>query len=145
MLDVFQTLDQEGKRGVEVFVKAIDQVKATGKTQRSAYHKIEGTDSKTTVTIMARGFTQVLETGSKPAKTTKPSKEMLAELKPWAQVRGIPDEAVYAIAVKLLRDGQQVNRNVYSEQMDKFADEVADRVAEEYAGYAVDKMINAFK
>lgn len=143
-LDMFQILDQEGKRGVEIFQKAVAPHRATGKTQASAYSKIEGSESKTTLTIIARGFVQVLETGSKPS-TKKPSPEMIAELKPWASARGIPDEAVYAIAVKLLRDGQQVNRNVYSEQMDKFADEVADRVAEEYAGYAVDQMVNAFK
>lgn len=139
-----QVLDEEGKRGVAIFQKCIQPYRATGKTQASAYYKIEGSDTKTDLTINARGFTEVMQTGSKPSKK-KPSPEMIEELKPWAQVRGIAPEAVYGIAVKLLRDGQKVHRNVYSDQMSKFADEVADRVNDLFAGYAIDKIVNAFK
>lgn len=145
MLDVFDIAQEEGKKGVEIFKRAIAPYNATGKTQKSAYYKIEGSSTKTILSILARGYTQVLETGSKPAKTHKPSRAMLDELAPWAQSRGIPEEAVYAIAVNLLKEGQQVNRNVYTDQMNEWADGVADRVASEFAGYAVDKMVNSFQ
>lgn len=141
MLDMYNLLDEEGKRGVGIFVKAIQPHKATGQTASSAYYSIKGTNTKTTLEIFSRAFTPVLETGSRRAKTQVPSKEMIAQLKPWAQARGIPDEAVYAIAKKLLRDGQKVNRNVYSEQMAEFSEEVADRALKEFAGYVVDGIV----
>lgn len=144
MLDVHNLLDEEGERGVGIFVKAIAPYKATGKTQASAYYKIAGTPTDTSLEIIARGYVQVLETGSQPSKK-KPSPEMIAELKPWAKARGIPDEAVYGIAIKLLRDGQRVNRNVYSQQMDKFAEEVIDRALKEFAGYAIDQVVKGFR
>ncbi len=143
MLDLHQTLDAEGKQGVLVFQKAIQPYKATGKTQASAYYRIQGKEV-TTLEILARNFTQVLETGSRPAKTLVPSREMINELKPWAQSRGIPEEAVWGIAKKLLREGQKVNRNVYSEQMNEWADKAIDEVVNEFAGLAIDKIVEAW-
>lgn len=144
-LDISQILDKEGRRGVDVFKKAIEPHKATSKTAQSAYYKVEGKGaSSTSLTILSRPYTTVLEKGSKPADTHKPPKGMIDELTHWAKARGIPEEAVYGIAVNLLKEGQRVNRNVYSEQMQKFADEVADEVTKQYAGYAIDTLLNQF-
>lgn len=145
MLSVHNILDEEGKRGVEVFNKCIEPYKATGKTQASAYYKVAGSDTKTTLEIDARGYVKVLETGSRPAKTKKPSREMVKEMEEYTRARGLPKSAAYPMAVVLLRDGQKQNRNVYSQQMDKFSDEVADRVLNEFAGYAVDKIVKGLQ
>lgn len=145
MLTTYDIFKEEGPRGVKVFQDAVDSHTATGKTKKSAYFKIEGKDTKVSLEILAREFVQVLETGSKPAHTNTPSKEMIAMLKDWAQARGIPQDAVWGIAKKLLRDGQKVNRNVYSEQMNEFADQVIDRVTKEFAGMMVNKIVNAFE
>lgn len=143
--DIHKILDEEGKRGVKIFQSSISSVKATGKTADSARYVVEGKESKMSLEILARPFTPVLETGSKPAKTLKPSKEMLEELKPWAQVRGIPEDKVYGVAVNLLKNGQKVNRKLYSDKMDEFADQVADRITKEYVGYAVNNIVKAFE
>lgn len=144
MLDLVKEMDEQGKKGVAVFKKAISGHKATGETERSAYYKIEGKDTKVTLEILARAFVPVLETGSKPAKTLTPSKEMLDTLGAWAKARGIPEEAVYPIAKTLLKEGQKINRNVYSQQMDEWADEMIEIITNELAGYYVDKIVNSY-
>lgn len=144
-MEITKTLDSEGKRGVAIFKTAISSVKATGKTEQSARYEVAGKGSLTSLTIFSRPFTPVLETGSKPAKTDTPSKEMIDELTAWAQSRGIPEDAVWGIAKKLLREGQRVNRDLYTKAMDKFADEVADKVTSEFVGYAIDKLFNTFR
>ena len=145
MLTTFEILNAQGKVGVGIFIKAIAPYKATGKTEQSAFYRIEGKDTVISLSIIARKYVKVLETGSKPAKTLVPSKEMIDELKPWAKSRGIPDEAVYPIAKKLLKEGQQLNRNVYSEQMNEWADSVVDEVVSELAGLAIDKLVNTWE
>lgn len=145
MLTTYDILQEEGKRGVVIFQKAIEPHYATGKTKKSAFYRIEGREKVVSLTILARAFVPVLETGSKPAKTNVPSKEMIEELTPWAKARGIPEEAIYPIAKELLRKGQQVNRNVYSQQMEEFGDEVVDRVVNEFAGLAINQVVNAFE
>jgi len=145
MLTTYEILNAQGKVGVGVFVKAIQPYKATGKTEQSAFYRIEGKDTVISLTIIARKYVKVLETGSKRAKTLVPSREMIDELTPWAKSRGLPEEAIYPIAKKLLRDGQQLNRNVYSEQMNEWADKVIDEVVSELAGLAIDKLVNTWK
>lgn len=142
MLEVTDILSEEGQRGVKIWQKTIDPYTATGKTKKSAYYKIEGRDTTTSIEILAREFVDVLQTGSKPAKTRVPSKEMIDSLTPWAKSRGIPEEAIYPIAVKLLKEGQKVNRNVWKEQMEKWADEVVDRILNDLAGFVVDQVVN---
>lgn len=144
MLDTIDILNQEGKRGVEIVVKSITPYRATSRTEQSVYYKIEGKETKVDLSIFARDYIEVLQSGSKPAKTKKPSKAMLAEMAPWAKVRGIPDAKLYAVAVVLLRDGQKVKRDLWDSKLDNWADEVADRITKEMAGYVVETIVKTF-
>ena len=145
MLTTYDILNEQGKVGVTVFKEAVKPYKATGRTEQSAYFKVEGRETRISLTIIARAFVEVMETGSKKAKTDVPSREMIDSLKPWAQARGIPEDAVWGIAKKLLKEGQKINRNVYSDQMNAWADKVIEIVVNELAGYAVDKMVSEWK
>lgn len=139
-------MDEEGRRGVKVFQAVMAKANASGETAKSAYHKVEGKGPKTTLEILAREFTDVLWRGSRKAKTTKPPREMVDKLKIYARFRGIPEDKAYAMAVKLLKEGQKPGKHPeIPKAMDDFSDEVADKVTSEFAGYAVNQIIKAFR
>jgi hypothetical protein len=51
-----------------------------------------------------------VETGRKATPNKKPSREFIENLKPWAEARGIPEGAVWAIATKINKLGTNLFR-----------------------------------
>jgi hypothetical protein len=122
-------LQKYGPIGVEVVKMALEKVRATGKTIDSVGFFVDSDSHSYNLVIYAREFTQLLESGRRP--TTKgPSPDMIKELTEYAKARGMdkPESAAWAIAITINKKGdatfRQGGRNVYSEELEKFVDEL---------------------
>jgi methyl coenzyme M reductase alpha subunit len=78
---------------------------ATGKTSQSLRFEISQEGTKTRLKLFGRPFFMTVETGRKATPNKKPSREFIENLKPWAEARGIPEGAVWAIATDINKRG----------------------------------------
>jgi len=83
---------------------------ATGKTSQSLRFEISQEGTKTRLKLFGRPFFMTVETGRKATPNKKPSREFIENLKPWAEARGIPEGAVWAIATKINKLGTNLWR-----------------------------------
>ena len=83
---------------------------ATGKTSQSLRFEISQEGTKTRLKLFGRPFFMTVETGRKATPNKKPSREFIENLKPWAEARGIPEGAVWAIATKINKLGTNLFR-----------------------------------
>jgi hypothetical protein len=78
---------------------------ATKKTSESVRYEVVSQGTTTILTVIGgREYFPAVETGSKPAKTEVPPKEMIDSLKEWVQVRGM-EGAEWAVAKTILKKG----------------------------------------
>jgi hypothetical protein len=81
---------------------------ATGRTSNSLRVETIQEGTKTKMQLFGRPFFMTVETGRRPTPAKKPSREMIANLSIWAEARGIPLSAVWAIAIKIQASGTKL-------------------------------------
>jgi len=87
-------------------------INATLKTANSL--RIEVNQEGTKVRMKAFGIGHFLiptKTGRRPTPDKKPSRDMIANITEWVAARGKPEEAVWAIAVSIQKNGTQTWRD----------------------------------
>lgn len=112
MSRIAKFLDDQGRLGVQTIQTNLDNTgtTTTGKTKDSITYEVTEDNGRTTLIIKAsRPYFKTVETGSKPAKTTVPPKEMVESLKEWAQAKG-SNVSPYGAAVNILKKGSELYR-----------------------------------
>jgi hypothetical protein len=84
---------------------------ATLKTSQSLRIEVTQSGDKIKLTLFGRAFFTSVEDGRKPTPGKKPSREFIENLKPWADARGIPQSAVWAIATSINKKGTNLWRS----------------------------------
>ncbi len=132
-----EVLHRYGPIGVEVVKMSLEKVRATGKTIDSVGFVVDSDSHSDTLIIFAREFVELLETGRRP--TSKgPSSEMIENLTEYAAARGMdkPESAAWAIAITINKKGditfRRGGRDVYSEALDKFLDELKEAIKKDF-------------
>jgi hypothetical protein len=111
-MDLIEILNQEGielVNGIRANLGSTGTT-ATGKTSQSLRFEISQEGTKTRLKLFGRPFFMTVETGRKATPNKKPSREFIENLKPWAEARGIPEGAVWAIATKINKLGTNLWR-----------------------------------
>jgi hypothetical protein len=111
-MDLIEILNQEGielVNGIRANLGSTGTT-ATGKTSQSLRFEISQEWTKTRLKLFGRPFFMTVETGRKATPNKKPSREFIENLKPWAEARGIPEGAVWAIATKINKLGTNLWR-----------------------------------
>ena len=83
---------------------------ATLKTSQSLRFETTQEGPKTKFLLFGRPFFNSIRDGRRPTPDKKPSREFIENLKPWAEARGIPEGAVWAIATKINKLGTNLFR-----------------------------------
>lgn len=148
--NMVQVLTVYGSIGEQVLKDSLDKVSATNKTVASVRSQVTESDTKTKLQLIARAFTSLLEKGIKPSGKN-PSPDMIEMLTDYARARGIdkPESAAWGIAKTILKKGDKTNRqggrDVYSQELNKFVEEVKEAVKKEFKGFYVNQIKQAFK
>jgi len=129
MLEFNQILQKYAPVGVRLVQTALEQVRASGKTIQSVKAEVSESNTVDRLQILARPYTNRIEQGVGPTKKG-PSSEMIKNLTEYAQARGFskPESAAWGLAKKIQKEGdrthKQGGRIVYSDDVDKFVDEL---------------------
>ena len=121
---------------------------ATGKTSQSLRFEISQEGTKTRLKLFGRPFFMTVETGRKATPNKKPSREFIENLKPWAEARGIPEGAVWAIATKINKLGTNLFRaggreDIVEPPVDTFINNVSQQLLDSKADELVMKIRDA--
>lgn len=119
--------------GVEVVKKALEEVRATGKTINSVKAEVSRNNNVDRLQILARPYTNRIEKGVGPTKKG-PSREMVENLTEYARARGMDkaEEAAWAMISIIKKEGDKTYRRggriVYSDDVDKYAKELTGKI-----------------
>lgn len=150
MRAIADTLEAYGPIGVQVLQDAIANIEASGKTAQSIHYEVVSTETKDTLYIYGRAYFDLIEKGIKPSGKN-PSPEMIKFLTEYAKARGMdkPESAAWGIAKKILKEGdkthQQGGRIVYSDDLDKFVQELKTYATKVFAKGFLTEVKGAFK
>lgn len=144
MLNTTKILETYGEIGVDVLKKSIRSISVSNKTADSISYKVTSTNTSDKLTFSAREFFDLLEKGRGPT-SKKPSPDMIKNLAEYAQARGIntiggksvtPEQAAWALATSLNKKGdktfQMGGRVVYSEDLNKFVEELKEQLKKDF-------------
>jgi hypothetical protein len=81
---------------------------ATLETSQSLRSEITKEGAITRMKLFGRPYFFTVEAGRKPTPGKKPSRLMIERITEWTQARGISEEAVWAIAVKIQEKGTKL-------------------------------------
>lgn len=143
--NVIQILTNEGQSLTDQIRKNV--VKVTGKTAQSLGYEVTSTKDTSTLTITAKPFFRVVETGRKPTPDKKPSKEMIENISDWVRALGKEQKIVWAIATSIQQKGTKLYRDcgrkdVFSNVLsDKNIAKLERTVFDELAKYTLDQFI----
>jgi hypothetical protein len=103
---------------------------ATLKTSQSLRIEVQEEGDKIKLTLFGRPFFTSVRDGRKPTPGKKPSREFVENLRPWADARGIPQEAVWAIATVINRRGTNLwlaggREDIIEPAVDEFVNNVS--------------------
>jgi hypothetical protein len=122
---------------------------ATLRTSQSLRFEIVGAGTKVSFKLFGRAFFMTVYTGRKPTPEKKPSRDMIQNLIPWVEARGIDESAVWAIATniqlkgtKLWRDGGRMED--YESIVDTFINDVSTSILESEADNFILKVRQEF-
>lgn len=148
MKSTFNILNTYGAKGVEVLKEAIAPLRATGKTADSVYFKVEGSEEKDTLRIIGRGFFETLETGRGPRKSSQQG-DFKSNMLEYMQARGIGvelsqkkrEQLARFLTWKINKEGDKTfkkgGRKIYSDQLDKFVQQLREAVLKDWKGLVV--------
>lgn len=115
---------------------------ATLKTSQSLRFETSTEGTKTKLKLFGRPFFNTVETGRKATPGKKPSREFIENLRPWAEARGIPQEAVWAIATKINKLGTNLFRAGGREDIIQPAvDDFVNNVSQELLDLKADELV----
>lgn len=120
---------------------------ATGKTSQEFSYVIGEKDGSPTVDLTGRPFFATVETGRRPTPGIPPSRAMIENIEDWVQARGIPEDAVWGIAINIQNKGTELWRNggrkdIYSNEIPPFVDKLTKSLADYYADQIVKSLEN---
>jgi len=147
---IADTLEAYGPIGVQVLQDAISGLDASGKTAQSIRYEVVSTERTDTLYLIGRQYFSLLEKGIRPSGKNPPP-EMIAQLTEYAKARGMsdPESAAWGIAKKILKEGDktfnQGGRIVYSDDLDKFVQELKSYAAQVFAKGYLTEVTGAFK
>ena len=150
MVDIADTLEAYGPIGVDVLREAIQGIEASGRTAESIRYEVTSTEKVDKLTFYGRAYFQLIEKGIKPSGKN-PSPEMIKFMTEYAKARGMdnPEKAAWGIAKKILKEGdktyQQGGRIVYSDDLDKFVQELITYSTKVFAKGFLTEVKGAFK
>lgn len=103
---------------------------ATVKTSQSLRAETKQEGTKYTFTLFGRPFFMTVQTGRKPTPDKKPSREMIENLRPWIDSRGMDESAVWAIATDINKRGTALWRaggrtDIVDPAVDTFVNDVS--------------------
>lgn len=149
-MELTATLEAYGQLGVAVLQEAIAGLEANGKTAESIWYVVESTNSKDRLQILGREFFSLLEKGIRPSNKN-PSPIMIQFLTDYARARGMqnPEKAAWGIAKNQLKFGDTTYRKggriVYSDELNKFVEELKTAIAKVYSKQVLAEIKGAFK
>jgi hypothetical protein len=147
---IADTLTAYGPIGVQVLQDAIAGLEASGKTAQSIRFEVESSEKKDTLRLLGRKYFDLLEKGIRPSDKNPPP-EMIAFLTDYARARGMdnPEKAAWGIAKTILAKGdktyRQGGRIVYSDDLDKFVQELKTYATQVFAKGFLTEVTGAFK
>lgn len=118
-------------------------INATLKTANSLRIEVreEGTKIKMTA-FGASYFTIPTQTGRRPTPDKKPSRDMIANIAEWVGARGLPESAVWAIAVGIQKKGTALWRDGgRTDIIEPATDDLVNNVAQELLDAKADDLI----
>lgn len=120
---------------------------ATGETSKSLRRVVDDSNDVVQGAIYARKFFKVVETGRRATPTKKPSREMIANITRWAKSRGLGDDAVWAIATKINKEGSELfkkggRKDIFTPSLN---DEAIDRMVKRIAANTVKNYANEIR
>lgn len=113
IVDTLQILSQYGNSVVAQIQQnlASTGTNATSKTSRSLHFEVKDEGTIQTLTVLAKPYFMVVETGRKPTpQYTKPSKDFVASIKEWADTKG-KGKFAYGIALSIHQKGTKLYRD----------------------------------
>lgn len=138
-----------GHIGEQVLKDAVDKVSATNKTVESVRSQVIETNNGYRLQLIAREWFSLIEKGRGPTDKG-PSPEMIEHLTEYARARGMddPESAAWAIAKTINKKGDKTHRAggriVYSDELNKFVEEVITAIKKEFKTYYVSEIKKAF-
>jgi hypothetical protein len=81
---------------------------ATGKTSQSLRFELKQEGVKYKMQLFGRPFFMTVQTGRKPTPDKKPSREMISNLIPWMEARGMDSSKVWGVATRIQQRGTRL-------------------------------------
>jgi hypothetical protein len=138
-----ELIDVISQEGIELINSIRANLGATGtnatmKTSQSLRIETRQEGTKIKLTLYVRPFFTSVEDGRRPTPNKKPSREFIENLKPWAEERGIPASAVWAIATKINQRGTNLwlaggRDDIIPPAVDEFVNNVSQAALENQA------------
>lgn len=105
-------LDRAGKFAVEKIQRNLSSTgtNATSETSQSVKYSVESQGNKSILTITAKPYFMVVETGRRATPEKKPGREMLDSIGKWLAARGKEESMKWAVAVKINKEGTELHK-----------------------------------
>lgn len=146
-------LAQAGKSAVEKIQANLSSTgtNATSETSRSLHYSVENQGNKTILTIVAKPYFMVVETGRKPTPDKKPGREMIDNIGKWLAARGKKESMKWAVAVKINKEGTELykkggRKDIVSNVItDKFIQTVMKEILQHFAEAVMSNIVKLHK
>jgi len=135
-------LNQQGPRAVEIVQRAVISVSATNKTRNSVGYQVISDSTSDTLILWARDFFSLLESGRGPRKSSVQG-DFKENMEEWMVARNIGAglsvkkraQLARFLTLQINKYGDKTyqagGRQVYSDALNKFVEELADLLTEE--------------
>lgn len=138
--DVLKILNDQNNNFIAKIRQNLASTKTDATMESSKSLRYEITEQGTTLknTIYAKPYFAVVETGRKPTPDKKPSRDMINNISKWVEVRGKPENMVWAIAVSIQKKGTNLFRSggrtdIYSDLIPGYVDTILTEVTKSMA------------
>lgn len=146
-------LTKAGKYAVEKIQGnlASSGTNATEESSESVTFSVESQGNKSTLTITAKPYFMVVETGRKPTPGKKPGREMLDNIGKWLTARGKEESIKWAVAVKINKEGTELfkkggRKDIVSNVItDQFIEDIANEILQYFADAVLSNVIKIHK
>jgi len=124
---------------------------ATSETSQSVKYSVETHGNKSTLTIVAKPYFMVVETGRKATPDKKPGREMLEGIGKWLAARGKEEGMKWAVAVKINKEGTELHKKggrkdiVSNVINDQFIDDLMNEILTHFAEAVMSNVVKLHK
>ena len=146
-------LTKAGKYAVEKIQGnlASSGTNATEESSQSVMFSVESQGNKSTLTITAKPYFMVVETGRKPTPDKKPGRDMLDNIGKWLTARGKEESMKWAVAIKINKEGTELykkggRKDIVSNVItDQFIEDLANEILQYFADAVLYNVIKLHK